>query len=78
MVNDLRSLALGLCLVSIFVAAAAEDEDKSLPLVAERSIQLSIDEATWLSVDLSPDDQTLVIEVLGDLYTLPISGGRSP
>lgn len=71
----LRSTLLGLCLLSSFVSAAEGEEDDKLPLDAERSIQLSLDEATWLSLDLSPDDQTLVIEVLGDLYTLPIAGG---
>ncbi|MBM4195412.1 MAG: hypothetical protein FJ202_13695, partial [Gemmatimonadetes bacterium] len=31
----------------------------------------------WMSVDVSPDGQTLVFDILGDLYTMPISGGKA-
>ncbi|MDH5590093.1 MAG: amidohydrolase, partial [Gemmatimonadota bacterium] len=40
-----------------------------------RSLSLDLTEGTWMSVDVSPDGNTLVFDYLGDLYTLPISGG---
>jgi hypothetical protein len=58
----------------------ADDEQDELPLASSdtlRWLRFTTDEATWLSVDLSPDGQTLVLEVLGDLYTLPIAGGKA-
>lgn len=51
--------------------------DDGLPLQPDRTLSFTVDEVTWLSLDLSPDDETLVLEVLGDLYTLPASGGKA-
>jgi Tol biopolymer transport system component/predicted amidohydrolase len=58
-------------------AAADAVKNKALPLITERSLTFSTAEATWLSLDLSPDGRTLVFELLGDLYTLPIAGGEA-
>ena len=48
-----------------------------LPLDGVREINITTDEVTWLAVDVSPMNNTLIIEVLGDLYTLPITGGEA-
>src|SRR5262249_28192048 len=32
---------------------------------------------TWISLDVSPDGKTIVFELLGDIYTLPIEGGQA-
>lgn len=40
-------------------------------------IRFSVKEATWSSLDVSPDGKTIVFDLLGDLYTLPITGGRA-
>ncbi len=54
-----------------------KDEKKGLPLEAERTASFVVDEGTWISLDVSPDGETLVFELLGDLYTLPIGGGEA-
>ncbi|MEX2661657.1 MAG: hypothetical protein WD227_06995, partial [Vicinamibacterales bacterium] len=56
-------------------AAADAVKKKGLPLFTERSLAFTTSEATWLSLDLSPDGRTIVFELLGDLYTLPVTGG---
>jgi len=54
-----------------------EEKKEGLPLETTRTIEFSTDEGTWLSLDVSPDGQTLVFELLGDLYTLPLAGGKA-
>jgi imidazolonepropionase-like amidohydrolase/Tol biopolymer transport system component len=58
-------------------AAADAVKNKGLPLVTERPLAFTTSEATWLSLDLSPDGKTIVFELLGDLYTLAITGGEA-
>ncbi len=49
----------------------------TLPLAPSRAIDIDVDEGTWLSPDLTPDGRTIVFELLGDLYSLPVSGGQA-
>ena len=49
----------------------------SLPLTTTRTVAFDVSEATWLSLDVSPDGQTIVFELLGDLYTMPAAGGAA-
>lgn len=42
-----------------------------------RALRFATDEGTWISLDAAPDGRTIVFELLGDIYTLPIDGGRA-
>lgn len=50
---------------------------EDLPLDSERTISMTLDEGSWMSVDISPDGETLVFDLLGDLYTMPVEGGEA-
>lgn len=56
-------------------SAQAARRANSLPLIPSRTLDFTTDEGTWIDVDLSPDGETIVFELLGDLYTIPVAGG---
>ncbi len=48
-----------------------------LPLKPGRDIRFTTTKGSWISLDVSPDGQTIVFDLLGDLYTVPITGGKA-
>ncbi|RMD62503.1 MAG: hypothetical protein D6824_06665, partial [Planctomycetota bacterium] len=56
---------------------AERKKKHDLPLQPERKLRFSTSEGTWISLDVSPDGKTIVFDLLGDLYTLPIEGGKA-
>jgi Tol biopolymer transport system component/imidazolonepropionase-like amidohydrolase len=46
-------------------------------LKTAETIEFTTDEVTWPSLDVSPDGRTILFDVLGDLYTLPMEGGAA-
>mgnify|MGYP006171025255 FL=1 len=47
------------------------------PRPGARTIAFETTEATWASVDVSPDGRTIAFDILGDIYTVPIDGGAA-
>lgn len=61
---------------------AAEEEkeeawDVNAPPGEPRTIPIDTRSGTWMSLDVSPDGQTIAFDLLGDIYTLPIDGGEA-
>ncbi len=42
-----------------------------------RQIPINVDEGTWMNLDVSPDGRTIAFDLLGDIYVMPIEGGRT-
>ncbi len=42
-----------------------------------KSFNLNTKEGTWMNLDVSPDEKTIVFDLLGDIYSMPISGGKA-
>ena len=42
-----------------------------------REIDIDVDNGTWMSLDVSPDGKTIAFDMLGDIYTMPITGGTA-
>jgi Tol biopolymer transport system component/imidazolonepropionase-like amidohydrolase len=50
---------------------------KDLPLKPQRKISFTTTEGTWTSLDISPDGNTIVFDMMGDLFTVPVTGGKA-
>ena len=55
----------------------APKKKTDLPLEAARKIKINSNEGTWMSLDVSPDGKTIAFDFLGDIYTMPITGGKA-
>jgi len=53
------------------------DTGSALVLQPERTLRFTTDEGTWISLDVAPDGQRIVFDLLGDLYSIPMSGGKA-
>ena len=60
---------LGLCL-SLFLSTVTSSTHAN-------AIGFQTDEGSWISLDVAPNGASLVFELLGDLYELPIEGGEA-
>lgn len=78
-------LALGLCVVSGIAFAVGRGYDAraaAVPptakaVVVNAPIDITVTEGTSMSVSVSPDGQTLAIDLQGSIWTLPAKGGAA-
>lgn len=74
------STALATILAAVILTGQtgqAKDAPK-LPLEGHtEKLEMTLSEGTWMSLDVQADGQSLVFELLGDFYQLPITGGTA-
>ncbi|MEP3655064.1 MAG: amidohydrolase family protein [Litorimonas sp.] len=76
---------IGLTAASALAFTALADEKKEEdakwdvmnPPGDSREIDINVDNGTWMSLDVSPDGKTLAFDLLGDIYTMPTTGGTA-
>lgn len=69
-------------LASPVLADAADKKDEAKwdvnnPPGKKREVPINVTEGTWMSLDVSPDGKTIAFDLLGDIYTMPITGGTA-
>ena len=76
------ALALSMALSNSALADEAKAEEAKPWSVNEPQgefimTKINVDQGTWMNIDVSPDSKTIVFDLLGDIYTLPITGGKA-
>ena len=67
-------LAVACSLPGVLCTANAQtDETETKPKV----VTLELTEGTWMSLDVSPDGETIVFDLLNDIYSMPSTGGTA-
>jgi imidazolonepropionase-like amidohydrolase/Tol biopolymer transport system component len=64
-------------LLTVTLFSSADDVPKwnvEEPFGPTTAVQYETDEGTWINLDVSPDGRTIVFDVLGDLYLMPVEG----
>ncbi len=84
MMGNIKSTLISLCGVMLCATASshADEQDSKKwdvnnPAGNWRDINIDVTQGTWMNLDVSPDGKTLVFDLLGDLYRLPIEGGEA-
>jgi len=54
-----------------------EKWDVNAPHGPTKAVHFETDEGTWMDVDVSPDGREVAFSLLGDIYRMPIAGGRA-
>lgn len=65
-------------LIFLFLSDAlhAQKWNVESPSAPSKKISFSTDEGTWMDLDVSPDGKTIVFDLLGDIYSMPVTGGK--
>ncbi len=81
-------LLLAACLITT-VSFAQKDKNKEKdsdkdkkwdianPKGTFKEVDFTTNEGTWMNLDISPDGKNIVFDMLGDIYTMPVTGGEA-
>src|SRR6187402_3012554 len=47
------------------------------PPGTSKKVTITTDEGTWMNLDVSKDGKSIVFDLLGDIYSMPLTGGKA-
>lgn len=72
---------LPILLSALVAGEAAAQESKKWNVEkapgATKTVSFTTDEGTWMDLDISPDGKEIVFDLLGDIYKMPVDGGKA-
>ncbi len=68
-----------LCLATSLSAQKKDDKkwDVNNPPGTYKQVEINTSEGTWMNLDVSPDGKEIVFDMLGDIFTIPVTGGEA-
>jgi imidazolonepropionase-like amidohydrolase/Tol biopolymer transport system component len=73
----MKFLYLPLFLMLITLDANAQKWNVETPPGNSKKVTITTNEGTWMNLDVSPDGKFIVFDLLGDIYSMPITGGKA-
>ncbi len=79
----MKELSILFVIALFSISAIAQEKEKeekwdvANPPGKMKDVSFTTNEGTWMNLDISPDGKTIAFDLLGDIYTLPISGGKA-
>lgn len=75
----MKKTLLPLALVFIFQSAFSQEKKWDIEKYQgpTKTFNIETDEGTWMNLDVSADGKDIVFDLLGDIYSMPISGGNA-
>ncbi|MBI1223227.1 MAG: amidohydrolase family protein [Bacteroidetes bacterium] len=72
----MRTLSIIITCLS-FLSLNAQEWDVNNPPGDYKEVNFTVNEGTWMNLDVSPDGKSLVFDLLGDIYSMPLEGGEA-
>lgn len=78
----MKRISSTIILLIIFIASSFSQEkdkkwDVEKPTGSTKTVNFTTTEGTFMNIDVSADGKTIVFDLLGDIYKMPITGGKA-
>ena len=77
MLRTMKQTVLIFILLLLTSTIYAQKWNVENPPGPSKKVTITTDEGTWMDLDVSPDGQNIVFDLLGDIYTIPVKGGKA-